>query len=190
MAFTPLHAESNASQARKLFDEAYDRTFGKDGCMLQYHVNIIGLYKSDGTVWFKGKLSKFKESRYDGYNTGRYYFLVDKKKKTIERHAPGTEKKGKYSGKVKFAPNNYNYSWKSTKNGYEINMKLKPGADGVKHVKIMLARGSKNPKYVKVKVGIIWITVSIPVYRSGGLDNNDFAFPKSRYGGYEMIDKR
>ena len=44
----------NARQAREMFDKVYQKTFGPQGSKLSYSVNIIGLYKTSGTIWLKG----------------------------------------------------------------------------------------------------------------------------------------
>ena len=49
----------NARQARRMFDQAYEMVFGPEGSQLHYAVNIIGIYKTEGTIWNKGKKSKF-----------------------------------------------------------------------------------------------------------------------------------
>ena len=45
----------NSRQARRIFDYAYNQVFGPEGATLHYDVNIIGIYKTNGTIWFKGK---------------------------------------------------------------------------------------------------------------------------------------
>ena len=48
----------NSIQARRIFDTAYNQVFGEQGSKLHYDVNIIGLYKTNGTIWLKGKKQK------------------------------------------------------------------------------------------------------------------------------------
>ena len=43
----------NARQARHMFDRTYQMVFGPQGSMLHYKVNIIGIYKTEGTIWMK-----------------------------------------------------------------------------------------------------------------------------------------
>ena len=39
-----------ADEAHRLFDEKYQLVFGDEGCSLHYAVNIIGIYKTEGTI--------------------------------------------------------------------------------------------------------------------------------------------
>lgn len=52
-----MHAQENANtrQARKMFDEVYEKVFGRQGASLHYKVNVANLYKTDGTIWYQGK---------------------------------------------------------------------------------------------------------------------------------------
>ena len=56
-----LHAQetANSRQARKMFDEVYEKVFGAHGATLHYKVNIANLYKTEGTIWYKGKKSRY-----------------------------------------------------------------------------------------------------------------------------------
>jgi hypothetical protein len=49
VALTP-----NEKQARAIFDKAFDKLFGPDGCSLDYNLNVIGLFKNKGSIWKKG----------------------------------------------------------------------------------------------------------------------------------------
>lgn len=54
MLFTiGLHAQEspNSRQARRMFNEAYQKVYGPQGSRLSYSVNIIGIYKAQGTIW-------------------------------------------------------------------------------------------------------------------------------------------
>ena len=41
------------NEARQTFDKVYNMVFGPQGSTLRYDVNIIGLYKTHGTIWYK-----------------------------------------------------------------------------------------------------------------------------------------
>ena len=45
----------NSRQARRIFNEVYEKTFGNEGSTLHYAVNIIGIFKTEGTIWYKNK---------------------------------------------------------------------------------------------------------------------------------------
>ena len=49
----------NAQQARRIFEKTYNMVFGPQGATLHYDVNIVGLYKTQGTIWYKEKKQKF-----------------------------------------------------------------------------------------------------------------------------------
>ena len=84
--FTGQAKSNNATVARQVFNKAYELVFGQQGCSLKYDVNLIGLYRTNGAIWYKGQKSKFIESRYLAWNDGKSYFLVDTKKKTVTAH--------------------------------------------------------------------------------------------------------
>lgn len=182
---------SNATQARALFDKTFKMVFGSQGSSLHYKVNIIGIYKTEGTIWYKGKRSKFVEARYSSWNDGRTFYRADAKKKTVEIHNPNSEKKDKYMAKFKFVPDNYQYSWADTKEGRVILIDAKKGVSGsIKHVKVILNRKTGAPESLKIKVAFFWTTVKISNFRSGGINDNIFTFPRAKFKGYEFVDKR
>ena len=61
----------NAKQARQMFEKTYEMVFGEQGCTLHYDVNLIGLYKTSGIIWYKGQKSKFIEKRYGVFKVGK-----------------------------------------------------------------------------------------------------------------------
>ena len=44
-------------EARRIMQDAYDQVFGPQGCSLKYDVNLVGIYKTAGTIWYKEKKS-------------------------------------------------------------------------------------------------------------------------------------
>ena len=58
----------NAQQARRMFMETFRMIYGDQGSQLTYNVNIIGIYKTQGTIWTKGKKSKFIDEKYIAWN--------------------------------------------------------------------------------------------------------------------------
>ena len=73
----------NAKQARRMFMETYDMVYGAKGSQLHYQVNIIGIYKTEGTIWTKGKKSKFIDERYIAWNDDVTYTRLERKNKKI-----------------------------------------------------------------------------------------------------------
>ena len=75
----------NAIQARRIFNIAYQQVFGEQGATLHYDVNIIGIYKTNGTIWYKGKRSKFVDAKMDSWNDGTTVYTVKKKKRKNQK---------------------------------------------------------------------------------------------------------
>lgn len=135
MLFTiGLHAQEspNSRQARRMFNEAYQKVYGPQGSRLSYSVNIIGIYKAQGTIWTKGKSSKFVEDRYTAWNDQITYTRVDRKKRTVTIYRSDDESRDKYASKFTFKPDNYNYHIANDKRGYVITLKAKKGVKGIK----------------------------------------------------------
>ncbi len=181
---------ANATQARKLFNNTYDMVFGEQGSTLHYNVNIIGILKVDGTIWYKGKKSRFAESRYLSWNDGIKDYWVDLKKKTVTLYDAGSEKKDKYSSKFKFNPNDYNYSWENGEEGYVINLDAHKSTKGIKHIKAIIDKQTKAPISLKIKLLWFWTTVKISRFQSGNIGDDMFTFPAAKYKGYKFIDER
>ena len=189
--YEPARAQSaNARQAREMFDRSYQMVFGAQGCTLQYDVNLVGLYKTSGSIWYKVDKSKFVESRYLAWNNGKNHYLVDTKKKTVTLFDAASDKKDKYSSNFKFEPDDYNYSVSSTDKGYLLTLKLKQGRKGMKLVKALIDKKTRVPISLKIKVAFFWAHVNIEKFRSGGISDDIFVFPRKQYVGYELIDKR
>ena len=182
----------NARQARRMFDEAYQKMYGPEGSQLHYAVNIIGIYKTEGTIWTKGKKSKFMDEKYVAWNDDVTYYRLERKKKTITIYDAHSDERDKYATKFKFSPNNYTYSIKDDpQKGYYITLKAKKGVKGIKEARVLLDHYTHNPINVRVKVGIFHTTIKISNFKTGGILDNLFAFPKSQYqSGYQYIDKR
>lgn len=192
IAIAPMRGQNtpNARQARRLFDECYQKAFGPQGSSLHYSVNLVGIYKTSGTIWYKGKKSKFIESRYSSWNDGTTFYRCDAKKKTVEIHNPNSEKKDKYMSKFKFVPDNYDYSIADSKQGYVISLDARPGVSGIKHVKAIVAHRTLAPVMVKIKLAFFWANIYISNFSSGHIDDRIFTFPRHQFSGWEFKDKR
>ena len=125
----------NSRQARRVFNQAYQQVFGEQGATLHYDVNIIGIYKTNGTIWYKGKKSKFVDAKMNSWNDGTTVYTVKrKKKKEVEIHNARNNKSDKYSQKFKFEPENFDYSIADHPEGLMLTLKAKKGAKGIKEV--------------------------------------------------------
>lgn len=180
----------NSRQARRIFNEVYEKTFGNEGSTLHYAVNIIGIFKTEGTIWYKNKKSKFVDERYNSFCDGTTYWLVERKKQTVHIHDAQSEKRDKYATKFVFYPENFIYSIKDMSSHFELTLKAKPHTKGIKLVRVLLDKRTHNPLSLRVKLGIIWTTVKISNYKCGGISESIFDFPKDKYKNYKVIDHR
>lgn len=181
---------SNSRQARKIFDHTYQMVYGRQGSTLSYSVNIIGLYKAAGTIWMQGKKSRSEEKRYSIWNDGKTYYKVDKDKKKVEIYRANNPERDKYSGMFNFDADNFVYSVKAAGNTFVVSLDAKEGVKGIKHIKAIIDKRTRAPLSLRLKFGIIWVTVKITHFKSGGISASTFAFPKHRYHNYKVIDNR
>ena len=129
---------ANSRQARRIFNNAYQQVFGEQGATLHYDVNITGIYKTRGTIWYKGKKSKFDEARMISWNDGKTVYTYKKKKGEVEIHNAKNNKSDKYSQKFKFEPENYTYSIAEADEGLVVTLKLIKGRKGMKEIHALL----------------------------------------------------
>ena len=181
---------ANERQAKRIFNQAYQQVFGEQGATLRYDVNITGLYKTYGVIWYKGKKSKFEDAKMRSWNDGITVYTVKKKKKEVEIHSAKNNKSDKYSSKFKFVPENFNYSISNHDEGLLITLKAKKGAKGIKEVQALVKRQSYEPIRVRIKIAIIWTTIKISNFKSGGITDEMLAFPKEQFMDYKYVDKR
>lgn len=181
---------TNSQQARQLFDKTYNLVFGPQGSSLHYFVNIVGIYKTEGDICYKGNKSKFEEARYSSWNDGTTFYKVDKKKKTVELYDPNSLDRDKYASKFTFVPDNYTYSLSTTDTESIITINAKKGVDGIKHVKAVIDKKSGTPKSLRIKLLWFWTNIKISNFHSGNINNNVFIFPKARFKDYSFSDKR
>ena len=181
----------NSRQARRVFNQAYQQVFGEQGATLHYDVNIIGIYKTNGTIWYKGKKSKFVDAKMDSWNDGTTLYTVKKKKKKeVEIHNARNNKSDKYSQKFKFEPENFDYSIADHPEGLMLTLKAKKGAKGIKEVHALVARKTYHPISLRIKISFIWTTIKISDFHSGGITDEILRFPKEKYKDYVFVDKR
>ncbi len=182
----------NARQARRVFMETYNMIYGDKGSQLHYKVNIIGIYKTEGTIWTKGKKSKFMDERYIAWNDDVTYYRLERKKKKIVVFDAHSDERDKYATKFKFVPDNYIYSIKDSEEGYYITLKAKKGVKGIKEARCLLDHHTRYPISVRIKMGIFHTTIKISDVKVGGLSDDFFTFPQEEYSPqkYKYDDKR
>jgi len=181
----------NAQQARRVFEKAYGQVFGPQGATFHYDVNIVGIYKTQGTIWYKGKKQKFIDEKVNTWNDGVTAYMAYRKKKTVEIHAAQSEKKDKYSSKFKFSLDDFDYSIAEDGSDLLLTLKQKKRAKGtIKEVRAWVRRGTLVPVRLRVKVAFVWTTVLISDFRSGGITDDMFVFPRNQYKDWKFVDKR
>ena len=187
-----VHAEEtpNSRQARRIFNQAYQQVFGEQGATLHYDVNITGLYKTSGTIWYKGKKSKFEDAKMKSWNDGQVVYTIKRKKKEVEIHDAKNNKSDKYSSKFKFEPENFDYSVSEDPKGLMLTLKAKKGKKGIKEVRALVERKTYTPISVRVKISFIWTTIKISDFKSGDITDAILRFPREDYQGYKYVDKR
>ncbi len=181
----------NAKQAHRIFMDIYGKLFGEEGGTLHYKVNIIGIYKTEGTIWMRQKKSKFIDERYIAWNDDVTYYRLERKKNRVTIYDAHSDDRDKYATKFKFEPDNYTYSIKDEKKkGIAITLKAKKGVKGIKEARVMLERNTLTPTSIRIRLGIFHTTIKISNFKLGGISDEMFKFPKEQYKHCEYVDKR
>lgn len=186
------HETPNAKQAREMFYQTYRMIYGEKGSQLHYKVNIVGIYKTEGTIWTKGKKSKFIDEKYIAWNDDVTYYRLERKKNRVVIYDAHSEDRDRYATKFKFVPENYTYSIKDSPEGYYITLKAKKGVKGIKEARCLIDKRTRYPINVRVKVGIFHTTIKISDVKVGGISDDLFRFPREQYSPskYKYIDNR
>ncbi len=187
-----LHAQetANSRQARKMFDEVYEKVFGAHGATLHYKVNVANLYKTEGTIWYKGKKSRYISKNSKAWNDGVTSYVVKDDKKRVEIYNSNDPKQSRYGDDFKFEPNNYNYHITSDSKGYLLTLRVKKGMKGMKEIRALLDKKTRDPLQLRIKVAFIWANVDVSQFKAGGITDDTFTFPRNQYKDYEVVDKR
>ena len=191
-AFGSMHAQetANSRQARRIFNTAYQQVFGEQGATLHYDVNITGIYKTNGTIWYKGKKSKFEDAKMNSWNDGTTVYTIKKKKKEVEIHSAKNNKSDKYSQKFKFEPDNYDYRIAEDKDGLLLTLTLKKGKKGMKEIHAIVTKNTFRPVSLRIKIAFIWTTIKISNFKSGNITDEMLRFTREQYKNYKFVDKR
>ena len=179
-----------AEEARQLFEEKYQMVFGDEGCTLHYAVNIIGLYKTEGTIWFKQDKSKFVDDKYTAWNDGITYTRVERSKRKVDVFSINDESRDRYASKFSFELDNDNYSATEENDQYVISLKAKKGVKGIKEAKCYINKETGYPESLRIKLFIITATVKITNFQYGNLPDDTFVFPEQLYADYTYVHHR
>lgn len=185
---------SNEEAARKVFEETYNKVFGPDGCTLKYDVNLVGIYKTSGTIWYKdyGKKMKFIDARGTSWNDGKTVYMVNSKKKVINIYDPHSKEMTKHTSKFKFSYDDFNYSMKENNGKLLLILKQKKGAKGtVKEAQVILDAKTHAPLMARAKVLLFWANIKISDFKAGDISDDLFIFPQEKFGkDYKYVDNR
>lgn len=181
---------ANSRQARQMFDEVYTKVFGQQGATLHYDVNVASLYRTAGTIWYKGKKSKYLSKNSKAWNDGTSVYIIKGDKKEVEVLRADDPKQSRFGDDFKFVPENYTYSIANAPQGYLITLKGKKGVKAMKEIRALLDKKTRSPLQLNIKVAFIWAKVSISDFKSGGITDETFTFPRNQYKDYKIIDKR
>lgn len=183
--------KTQASEARELFDRVYNLVFGPQGSSLSYSVNIVGLYKTQGDIVYKGKKLRFSESRYSAWEDGVTAYRVDKKKRTVDIYRPDDDRKDEYLSKFKYDVNNYDFSYTTSGDYYTLTAKVRGSKFfGIREVQAKVLRTNLHPVSLTIKLAFLHTTVRISNFHSGGITDAAFQFPRNQFQGYKYTDHR
>jgi hypothetical protein len=189
-AMAATEAESQ-TDARELFDKVFNMVFGPEGSSFTYSVNIVGLYKTQGDAVYKDKKITYNEKRFAAWEDGKVAYMVDRKEKKVDIHDFDDDKKDKYLSMFKYDVNNFAYSYKIKGEYYELTAKVRNSKFfGIRSVTALLKKSNLHPVSLSVKLAFITTTVQITNFRSGGIDDKVFIFPRNQFSDYKYIDHR
>ena len=184
----------NERQAKRVFQTAWNNIFGPQGVTFHYKIDILHLYKEEGTSWNKGDKAKSVYKGSKMWNNGDVKYIAREKKKIVEIHDPKVNKKDEKLKMFKFDADSYNYSIAKDPDGTDalvVTLKAKKGAKvKMKKVQAYLSPGNYYPRKLRIKVAIFWATITFSNFHAGGLDDSIFEFPKKDYQDYKMVDER
>ncbi len=192
----PLGAAENSSlasdaTAKELFNKVYNLVFGPQGSALSYKVNIIGIYKTEGNIVYKGKKLHYAEARYMAWEDGITAYMVDKKKRQVNIYRYDDDNKDKYLSKFKYDVNNFDFSYEKDGDYYLITAKVKNASFfGIRSVTARVYKTNLHPVSLTIKLSFFRTTVQVSNFRSGKIADSNFVFPKDRFKDYEFIDYR
>ena len=182
---------ANTRQAKRVFNTAWNHIYGKEGVRFHYKIDILHLYKEEGTSWNKGDKAKseYKDSKM--WNDGNVKYILREKKGIVEIHDPKVNKKDEKLQMFKFEPDSYNYSIAKDPEGLLVTLEAKPGAKvKMKKIIALLNQGNYYPKKLRIKVSIFWATITFSDFQAGNINDNIFVFPKEKYSNYKIVDER
>ena len=181
----------NSKQARRVFDDAYEMIYGKEGAYFRYKIDILKIYSSEGEGWYKGNKSKSTTKKSIIWDNGDIKYILRKGKGVVEIHDPKVNKKDKLLQKFKFNRDDYNYFIEKEGEKLLVCLFAKPDADvNMKKIEALLDPVSHKPIELRIKVLFFWAKIYFSNFKAGGIDDSLFIFPKDEYPDYKIVDER
>ena len=191
--FLPLKAQDtpNARQAKRIFNTAWNHIYGDKGVTFHYKIDILHLYKEEGTSWNKGDLARSEHKNTLLFSDGNLKHIVRTNKKVVELHDPKVNKADEKLQMFKFEPESYNYSIAKEGDDLLVTLVAKPKTNvKMKKIEALLTQGNYYPKRLRIKVSIFWCTITFSNFKAGDIDDSVFIYPEEKYKDYKVVDLR
>lgn len=190
--FTSMAQDTpNARQARRVFNTAWNHFFGPEGVTFHYKIDILHLYKEEGTSWNKGDKARSEYKNSKMWNDGTTKYIAREKKGYVEIHDPKVNKADEKLQMFKFDADSYEYFIANDPEGLKVTLLAKRGAKvKMKKIIALLEPGTYYPKRLRIKVSIFWCTITFSNFKAGGLSDDVFEFPKEKYKNFKIKDLR
>lgn len=189
----PVSAQDtpNSRQAKRVFNTAWNHIFGPDGVTFHYKIDILHLYKEEGTSWNKGDMARSEYKGSKMWNDGTVKHIVREKKGYVEIHDPKVNKADEKLQMFKFEPDSYEYYIAKDPEGLKVTLLAKPGVKvKMKKIIALLEPNTYYPKRLRIKVSIFWCTITFSNFQAGNISDDVFVFPKEKYKNYQFKDLR
>jgi hypothetical protein len=174
-----------------VFNTAWNHIFGPDGVTFHYKIDILHLYKEEGTSWNKGDMARSEYKGSKMWNDGTVKHIVREKKGYVEIHDPKVNKADEKLQMFKFEPDSYEYYIAKDPEGLKVTLLAKPGVKvKMKKIIALLEPNTYYPKRLRIKVSIFWCTITFSNFQAGNISDDVFVFPKEKYKNYQFKDLR
>ena len=181
----------NARQAKRVFTTAWNQIYGDKGVTFHYKINILHLYKEEGTSWNKGDMARSEHKNTLLFSDGNLKHIVRTNKKVVELHDPKVNKADEKLQMFKFEPDSYNYSIAKEGDDLLVTLVAKPKTNvKMKKIEALLTQGNYYPKRLRIKVSIFWATITFSNFKAGDIDDSVFIYPEEKYKDYKVVDLR
>jgi hypothetical protein len=170
---------------------AWDHIFGQEGVRFHYKIDILHLYKEEGTSWNKGDKSRSEHKNTIVLSDGELKHIIRTNKKVVELHDPKVNKADEKLQMFKFDPDSYTYSIAKDPKGLLVTLVAKPKADvKMKKIEALLTQGNYYPIKLRIKVSIFWCNITFADFQAGNIDESVFVYHEEKYKDYKVVDLR